>query len=88
MKVEPVEGGWATHHFYCPGCKTGHGFDDKRWEFNGDLDKPTISPSLLVTHPYKGVLQTCHSFIKEGMIQFLGDCTHELANQTVPLPEL
>lgn len=25
----------------------------------------------------------CHSFIKDGKIQFLNDCTHELAGQTV-----
>jgi hypothetical protein len=30
----------------------------------------------------------CHSFVTEGKIQFLGDCTHSLANQTVDLPEL
>lgn len=29
--------------------------------------------------------QTCHSFIRDGYIQFLGDCTHELAGQTVPM---
>lgn len=28
----------------------------------------------------------CHSFIRDGSIQFLSDCTHELANQTVPIP--
>ena len=28
----------------------------------------------------------CHSFVTDGQIQFLGDCTHELAGQTVPLP--
>jgi hypothetical protein len=28
----------------------------------------------------------CHSFVRDGMIQFLGDCTHKLAGQTVPLP--
>lgn len=28
---------------------------------------------------------TCHSFITDGMIQFLDDCTHPLAGQTVPL---
>lgn len=27
----------------------------------------------------------CHSFITDGRIQFLGDCSHALANQTVPL---
>jgi hypothetical protein len=28
----------------------------------------------------------CHSFVTDGQIQFLGDCTHALAGQTVPLP--
>lgn len=30
----------------------------------------------------------CHSFVTDGNIQFLGDCTHALANQTVPIPDL
>lgn len=30
----------------------------------------------------------CHSFVREGRIQFLEDCTHVLANQTVELPDL
>lgn len=30
----------------------------------------------------------CHSFITDGRIQFLSDCTHELANQTIDLPEI
>ena len=28
----------------------------------------------------------CHSYIRSGQIQFLGDCSHALAGQTVPLP--
>jgi hypothetical protein len=28
----------------------------------------------------------CHSFVRAGRIEFLGDCTHALAGQTVPLP--
>lgn len=35
--------------------------------------------------PYD-VHHVCHSFVTEGCIQFLGDCTHALAGQTVPLP--
>jgi hypothetical protein len=27
----------------------------------------------------------CHSFVKNGMVEFLGDCTHPLAGKTVPL---
>jgi hypothetical protein len=30
----------------------------------------------------------CHSFVTDGKIQFLGDCTHALAGQTVELPDL
>lgn len=30
----------------------------------------------------------CHSFVTDGMIQFLTDCTHSLAGQTVPLADL
>ncbi len=30
----------------------------------------------------------CHSFVTDGNIQFLSDCTHDLAGQTVPLPEI
>lgn len=29
----------------------------------------------------------CHSFITDGEIRFLGDCTHSLAGQTVALPD-
>ena len=30
--------------------------------------------------------RVCHSFVTDGRIQFLGDCTHPLAGQTVDLP--
>jgi hypothetical protein len=29
----------------------------------------------------------CHSFVREGRIEFLGDCSHALAGQTAELPE-
>ena len=29
----------------------------------------------------------CHSFITDGKIQFLDDCSHELRGQTVELPD-
>lgn len=28
----------------------------------------------------------CHSYVREGKIQFLSDCTHSLSNKTVDLP--
>lgn len=35
----------------------------------------------------KRINTVCHSFVTDGNIQFLSDCTHPLAGQTVPLPE-
>lgn len=71
--------GWT---FHCPGCQEVH-LIGVQWEFNGDLEKPTFSPSYLARRP--GMV--CHSFIRDGQMQFLGDCTHDLAGQTVDLPE-
>lgn len=83
-KVSLEPGEFPEYIFDCPGCGYGHGFktqgDGPCWTFNGDMEKPTISPSLLVTGQYK-----CHSFIRDGQIQFLSDCDHALAGQTVPL---
>jgi hypothetical protein len=28
----------------------------------------------------------CHSFVRDGRIEYLGDCTHALAGRTVDLP--
>lgn len=61
-----------------------------RWTFNGDFDNPTFSPSLNTWwHKADGTtVRRCHSFIRDGRIQFLADSTHELAGQTVELPEV
>lgn len=55
------------------------------WSFNGDVNNPTFSPSLLVFKDLPE--QRCHSFVTDGKIQFLSDCFHDLAGQTVELPE-
>ena len=76
-----IEGGGLL--FWCPG---------PRWLWNGSAERPTFQPSVLVR--YDGAdadvdgapPSVCHSFVVDGAIQFLGDCTHALAGQTVPLP--
>lgn len=99
------EGGYLF--FWCPGCKESHMIrarqpgETRGWGFNGDYDRPTFDPSVLV----KGVRRmseeeyqrcmageqitteptVCHSLIGDGQIKFLSDCTHALAGQTVPL---
>ena len=30
----------------------------------------------------------CHSFVTDGRIQYLDDCTHELRGQTIDLPDI
>jgi hypothetical protein len=36
--------------------------------------------------PSRFKCERCHSFVTNGQIQFLSDCSHHLVNQTVPLP--
>lgn len=79
--------------FWCPGCDHLHRCPvsgPKAWGFNGNFEMPTLTPSVLVTYKsgdpdYPD--QRCHSFVRDGKIQFLSDCTHALASQTVDLPE-
>lgn len=89
-KVQRSENTWQ-YLFICPGCNCEHAFDE-RWQFNQDFEKPTISPSFLQRgflgfKNEKKFYGTCHSFIKDGEIQFLSDCSHDLKNQTVDLIE-
>lgn len=93
--------------FVCPGCDeyvyipvTG----PRAWTFNGDVESPTLSPSILrqgVDWPTEDELTRihagedvparpvrCHCFISNGVIEFLSDCTHALAGQKVPMPTL
>jgi hypothetical protein len=70
-----------------------------RWGFNGDMDRPVLSPSILSRQ--SGAMENgvrnpdfvCHSFIgcngaQPGQIIFLSDCTHALAGKIVDLPQL
>ncbi len=82
-----VSGEPYGYAFHCPGCDDVHTVG-LTWKFNGDLEKPTFSPSILVTYfEDETVKERCHSFVRDGQIQFLSDCTHALASQTVELPE-
>lgn len=69
------------------------------WTFNDDIDNPTVSPSIKCVIDYSNGLSEyipegfikginiCHSFIRDGKIEYCGDSTHRLAGQTVDLPE-
>lgn len=92
---------------WCPACDDSHPVNIKgepTWEWDGNLDAPTISPSIKVTGKQwsegdafyrpghfnvpRGGQTICHSYVRAGRWKFLGDCTHGMAGQTVPLPAL
>jgi hypothetical protein len=49
------------------------------------MDRPTFTPSLLCNQHDPG--SRCHLFVTDGRIQFLDDCHHRLAGQTVDMPD-
>lgn len=62
------------------------------WTFDGDMEHPTFTPSMneLVNGPgehHNAELPTrrCHFIVTRGQINYCGDCTHDLAGQSVPL---
>jgi hypothetical protein len=78
--------------FECPGCGCCHRVrvqgPEPVWWWNRSLERPTFTPSLRVRWGDVKGNQTCHSFITDGRIMFLNDCTHVLAGQTMDLPDL
>lgn len=104
--------GTKAWRFFCPGCGEHHAPIEGRWGFNGDYERPTFTPSILVRgtkltelgeqqhlawidagcpktdQVLDHVNTVCHSFVTDGRIQFLNDCTHALAGQTIELPDL
>lgn len=89
---------YPAYFWWCPGCASwdpdgsvgAHIFYVPPWTFdNDDMDTPSFSASYLVyarpAHDqYKGQPR-CHSFVKNGMIQYLGDSEHSLQGQTIPM---
>lgn len=99
MKIEQAsENTWK---FWCPGCDSAHVVSDS-WQIDTNtatispsvlvhghqklIDEDLTGDSL--TAP-ENITTTprCHSFVTDGRIQYLGDCTHALAGQTVDLPD-
>lgn len=113
--LRSAEGGRVG--FWCPGCNEAHYIPvadqhspGRNWGFNGNVSKPTFTPSILVRtgHYVTGrgpgdcyctwdrkdqaefadmKCSVCHSFVTDGRILFLSDCTHALAGQTVDIPK-
>lgn len=110
-KLRRTTDGYA---YWCQGCEGMHVVRTDgagAWGFDGNLEHPTFTPSVLITSghyapgwkgpscwctynaerpdrpaPFK--CERCHTFITAGEVLFLHDCTHALAGQTLPLPDL
>ncbi len=80
--------------FYCNGCEHEHTYtvfsDNSQWQFNGDMENPTFTPSLLNRNiDREGVeLYRCHLFVTDGKIVYCSDCSHGLAGQTIELKNI
>lgn len=99
--------GWRLY-MWCPGCTDLHAVevDPARqpcWTWDGNIDAPTVAPSIRVQgvqwavgetfhkpnhHVAPGEAICCHSYVTAGSWVFLDDCTHNLKGTTVPLPPL
>jgi len=89
----------GVYLFFCPGCGCCHWFSSSgrtpshpntineqlKWSFNNDFNKPTVRASILVRSGNEKGPTICHSFITDGKIEYLSDCTHELKGKTVNL---
>ena len=103
--------------YWCQGCESLHRIQvgegpRPRWGWNGNVEAPTFTPSVLVTGrdftekgdadfeawhaagcpkpapEFDSMDLRCHTFVTDGQVQFLTDCTHKLAGQTLLLPDL
>lgn len=88
--------GYFTH--WCPACEGAHQYS-QTWKFNGNIDKPSFSPSMKITYSgkdagekrdddHRAPAARCHYFLTDGELRFCGDCSHSMSGKTVPLPDL
>lgn len=81
--------------YWCQGCNAAHGIRIKgpgSWGWNGDVERPVFTPSVLTTWNEPSGDKRCHTFVgcngaQPGEVIFLDDCTHALRGAH-PFPEL
>lgn len=83
----------VLHEHYCPACEHIHQIavvqpfkNGAQWSFNGDFDRPTFNPSIAIAAQIPTA--RCHYFIRDGKIEYCGDCYHDLSGQVVDLPDI
>ena len=90
--------GIASLDAFCPACDMTHGFrvnlgdsvmvHENPWDFNGDYDRPTFSPSMFANRDFWATPHhpSCHSYLENGIWRYLPDCSHQYAGQELALP--
>jgi len=75
---------------YIPIQLSGDREGTPNWSWNGDTEYPTLRPSILTQFTWgeERTVYRCHSFVNDGVVQFLSDCSHELKDKTVQLLEV
>lgn len=83
--------------YWCQGCDCLHvvnveaGSDRPRWDWNGNVDKPTLSPSIRTFWQRTGEAEQthCHHFLRGGVIKYLSDsAAHDVRghHELLPIP--
>ena len=76
----PSHAGFLNLPVITKGTREGTGC----WTWNGCTDKPTLRPSVLTqSHEFR-----CHSWITDGNVNYLSDCSHEMAGASEELEEM
>lgn len=80
----------------CPNCGHAHtvpvGGDGNNWTWNGNYEKPTVTPSLKVAYPppFPGAKERvlCHFVLTDGILHYQDDFEGPLKGQSVPAKEI
>lgn len=85
------------NQFMLPVITKGSRRDTNCWTWNGNLDKPTLKPSIKQTYTdmkgfkrqdYQPTNTMIHFWLNDGVCQCLDDCTDGNAGNCMPLIDL
>lgn len=76
---------------WCPACQEPHVLPSKGWTFDGNVERPTFTPSFKIWWTDHAVqppqARVCHFTLTNGILNFSDDSTHTMRG-AVALPEL
>lgn len=71
---------------YCPGCKEYH-FIDSKWDIKYNDGIISVNPSFLLKSIKRKPDVRCHFFLRNNIIEYLNDCTHEYKGKKISIVE-